>query len=161
MAKRNDLFILILRSYEGQKPISYRNLVVRTVCQFCKKMGSWPLYGPKMKMHRSFLLAMAGEINVPCGWDYTCWNVLELPRILQKNFLIFSESKINSINRLCLIQVTRIWDLNHPPHKVKKWAHIRRFDWLRQHRDHIVTRAIWSKWLFRDIFGIKLSLAPG
>ena len=34
-------------------------------------------------------------------------------------------------------------------------------DWLRQHRTHIVTRAIWSKWLFRDIFGIKLSLAPG
>ncbi len=40
LAKRFDLCILILRSYEGQKPISYKNLLVGTVCQKLLKTTS-------------------------------------------------------------------------------------------------------------------------
>ncbi len=48
MTKRFDLWISIFGSYECQKPISYKNLVVQTNCkrlvkiapEFCKKWAS-------------------------------------------------------------------------------------------------------------------------
>ncbi len=97
MTKRYDLCILILRSYKHQKPISYKNLVFRAVCQLHCQID-WLLSTSFLPQEFATVLALAAPFESFCGRPTRCQKKKDLKffvfgiakpdykrRVLQKN----------------------------------------------------------------------------